>query len=359
MARALGVRTSHLIRTATALALAIALVVVLVGGGERARDAKAAAVHCRPGTVPAAGPVAGAAHREAHASDAAGSAAPRACVLIGQPETFADLGTANAQLGARDAAPFAHAAAGAFPAAYAQKRALPVAHAAGAAAAWHLAGSPPECAAPTNHGRTCPAAGPDNGGYGYTGTLGLRTLSGRITSFAYDPSTQGRYFASPTVGGVWESTDSGTSWRSIGDGLPTQVIGAMAYDQPFHRVIAGSGDNSFGGDGIAGHGVYYSDDDGGAWRLAAGIPDLALSFRVVVSPADPKRPDRVRGDEQGSVPLHRRRRQLRQRYGCRRALEATPPTAKATPPPRCASSPTSSPTLSSRGRGRPTPRQGL
>ncbi|HEV3232821.1 MAG TPA: hypothetical protein VG245_11280, partial [Candidatus Dormibacteraeota bacterium] len=117
-------------------------------------------------------------------------------------------------------------------------------------------------------------------------SLGWVGLSGRISSFAYDPNNVLRVFASPTAGGVYESLDAGGRWHSIGDGLPTQVIGAIAYDAPYHMILAGSGDNSFGGTGISGHGLYYSADDGATWTLAGGLPDLALSFRVVVSPAD-------------------------------------------------------------------------
>ncbi len=88
------------------------------------------------------------------------------------------------------------------------------------------------------------------------------------------------------MGGVWESIDAGATWRSIGDGLPTQAAGAIAYDAPLRRVIVGSGDNSFGVDGIVGHGAFYSDDDGRTWHSASGIPDLSLSFKLLVSPAD-------------------------------------------------------------------------
>ena len=64
------------------------------------------------------------------------------------------------------------------------------------------------------------------------------------------------------------------------------MVGAIAYDVPLHRLLVGSGDNSFGGDGISGHGFFTSDNDGATWSTATGFPDLALSFKVVVSPAD-------------------------------------------------------------------------
>ena len=65
------------------------------------------------------------------------------------------------------------------------------------------------------------------------------------------------------------------------------MVGALAFSSANHgTLIAGTGDNSFGGSGIAGHGIYYSDDDGASWKAAGGIPDLALSFKLAVSPAD-------------------------------------------------------------------------
>jgi len=254
-----------------ALAAAALLAIVLLGSAGQTRLRSARLVErCRPGTVQADGDVAGGV-ADQH----------RACVPLGEPETFSDLAQSNSELASRDTAPFSSQAPGAYLHALAQSRNLPT-----TAGVWKLAGKPPECAAQTSGSSSCPAPNSDNGLYGYTGSLGFRTLSGRISSYAYDPSTQGRYFASPVVGGVWESRNGGTTWRSIGDGLPTQAVGAIAYDAPLHRLLVGTGDNSFGQDGIAGHGLYYSSNDGATWRLARGIPDLSLTFKIAVSGAD-------------------------------------------------------------------------
>lgn len=211
------------------------------------------------------------------------------CEPLNKPETFADLATMANSYRARSTAPFNSVAPGAYEAALVQKAALgSPGSLPGSGAAWTPYGVAPECAhQSTVSGATaCPAPSADNGQYANVGGLGFVTLSGRITSFAYDPSTAGRFFASPVAGGVWESLDGGATWHSIGDGLPTQVVGAIAYDVPLHRLLVGSGDNSFGGDGISGHGFFTSDNDGGTWSTSTGFPDLALSFKVVVSPAD-------------------------------------------------------------------------
>ena len=274
----------------------VALIVVLAlsGGAKRSHSAELAQA-CRPGLTPADNPAADNGGGDNPAADKGGDQGASAgkrdkvhCVLMGGPEQFADLNVTNTELGERTDAPFTTSAPGAYLAAYRQRQKLAAAAhpAADTAHAWSVAGTPPECANQTSGSSTCPAPGAANGDYSYMASLGFRTLSGRISSFAYDPSQPAHFYASPVVGGVWESLNSGATWHSIGDGLPTQVVGAIAYDAPLHRIIAGTGDNSFGGDGIAGHGIYYSDDDGVTWQTASGIPDLALSFKVVVSPVD-------------------------------------------------------------------------
>ena len=58
--------------------------------------------------------------------------------------------------------------------------------------------------------------------------LGLADLNGRVSDFARD-AAGGRLFAAIGEGGVWESTDTGRTWRSIGEGLPTQAVGGIDY----------------------------------------------------------------------------------------------------------------------------------
>jgi hypothetical protein len=253
-----------------------ALATVLAGESAAIRlAANQLPLRCHNGLVPAD-------------SDQAGDEDSANCSRLGGAETFQDQFTSSTELAARDNAPFGTQAAGAYRHAVAQSRTMPAAStASGAGNRWKLAGQPPLCAAQTTGSTACPAASAQNGNYSNVGGLGFRTLSGRVSSIAYDPGTQGHYFASPVVGGVWETRNAGKTWRSIGDNLPTQTVGAIAYDARLHRVIVGTGDNSFGGSGIAGIGVFYSSDDGATWHRSGGVPDLILSFKVVVSPADP------------------------------------------------------------------------
>src|SRR3954471_12421576 len=119
--------------------------------------------------------------------------------------------------------------------------------------------------------------------------LGWKGLSGRITAFTYDPANPSRIFAAPATGGVWESTTGGGNWRSIGDGIPAQAMGGVAFSSANRgTLIAGTGDNAVGGIFTpSGLGVYTSRDDGKTWTKSNGVPDGITTYKVVVDPTNP------------------------------------------------------------------------
>jgi hypothetical protein len=120
---------------------------------------------------------------------------------------------------------------------------------------------------------------------------GLVELSGRITQLAYTgrlakhlPDT---LLASVAYGGVWMSKNHAESWRSIGEKLPTQVIGAVGFTPARGgTIIALSGDGSFGRYSRSGAGAFYTTNEGKKWRRSRGLPSDALGFKIAV---DPKR----------------------------------------------------------------------
>src|SRR4051794_24909710 len=156
------------------------------------------------------------------------------CAARSGPEAPGELMTARAAFSARATAPFGSVAAGAYSSAIAERDAIAGAHAAavpGADQVWRPLGTPPLIANDPNFGEV-------NG-------QGLVKLSGRVQGLAFDPANAGRWFAGSTNGGVWESNDAGASWHSIGDGLPTQVVGAVAYTATGGAkgtIIAATGD---------------------------------------------------------------------------------------------------------------------
>ncbi len=204
---------------------------------------------------------------------------PRLCVSSLAPESLGDyLAVADAQSTPRSA-PLAAPPPGALRQAVRQKQALLKAGAqqkiAGAAGTWQEYGSGPLMANDPAFGHT----------YGY----GWSELNGRVDSLDYDPEAK-RLFASVGTGGVWTSEDNGDNWRSIGDKLPSQTVGAVAWTPAGGgTVVVGGGEPLVGGGNVyVGLGAYWSNDLGATWNEASGVPEGLMTTQVAVDKSRPE-----------------------------------------------------------------------
>lgn len=198
------------------------------------------------------------------------------CLSNKHPEPYGEIAAMQAQRTARAAAPFATVAPGAFRAALAQRSAMIAAapRVRGSNGVWRPLGKGPLIS-------NDPRFDEVNG-------LGLAKLAGRIDSLDYDPVGK-RLFALIGTGGVWMSRDRGASWRSIGDPLPTQTNGALAWTPAGGgTLVVVSGEPLMGGNTYTGLGAYWSNDLGRTWHHARGVPDGAMGFQVAVDPTNPR-----------------------------------------------------------------------
>lgn len=121
-------------------------------------------------------------------------------------------------------------------------------------------------------------------------TLGLADQAGRVDSLVYD-DVNDRLFSAPGTGGVWMSEDVGASWRSVGDALPYQSVGAVDWSPAGTpadgTLLVLSGEASAGGNVYTGIGAFWSDDSGASWNQATGIPDGLMGFEIDVDPTNP------------------------------------------------------------------------
>ncbi len=266
----------RLLAAAALLVVAVAVVAVASGRGPVRHLANGP---CPLGLVPEGDAAAAkTAHPSAaHSSDADAKAGARfpGCQRLGHPESARDVLAVNSQLASRSVAPGSRVASGAYPHALAQRAALardssPVS---GATGVWAPLGTTPEVANNTSYDQS-------NGS-----TLeGFVNISGRTSDFDRNPAT-GALYAAVSNGGVWESNDNAKTWRSIGEGLPTQVVASVKYSPAQGgTLIALTGDNAYGGNSLSGDGVWRSTDDGAHWTHAQGVPNGVLGFRVAVDP---------------------------------------------------------------------------
>src|SRR4051794_37573222 len=112
---------------------------------------------------------------------------------------------------------------------------------------------------------------------------GFGKLAGRVSDFAYNPSTKAVY-ATVAQGGVWKTTDLGGHWAPIGDKLPIGSTSGIAWTTAGGgTLIVSTGDHAFSND-YPGVGVYWTTNEGKTWHRARGVPSGLLSFRGAVGP---------------------------------------------------------------------------
>lgn len=277
-------------RAIALLAVGALAVVPLVGLSPSSATAAADALVCPPGTVETT-KTAGERTLERGSADPAfqellGSldsvSADRAtmCRPVSEPESYWELAEMQRERNVISAGPMGYTPPGALRAAIGAKQARTAAAATvpGAQGTFTAKGKTPLIA-------DDPETSPSVAG------LGLGDQAGRIDSYAYDPVHK-RLFSAPGTGGVWLSTDVGRTWRSVGDDLPYQSVGAIAWSSDGSAadgtLLVLSGEASAGGNVYTGLGAFYSTDSGRTWREATGIPDGLMGFEIDVDPTNPK-----------------------------------------------------------------------
>jgi photosystem II stability/assembly factor-like uncharacterized protein len=116
--------------------------------------------------------------------------------------------------------------------------------------------------------------------------IGSAEMSGRISAIAGRHEKNGKItlFVGAASGGVWKSSDGGTSFDPVFDKSPVQSIGAIALD-PTHpeTVWVGTGESWTRNSVSIGDGIYKSTDGGENWTNM-GLPNSERIARIIVSP---------------------------------------------------------------------------
>ncbi|HEY7111579.1 MAG TPA: sialidase [Thermoanaerobaculia bacterium] len=117
--------------------------------------------------------------------------------------------------------------------------------------------------------------------------IGSATMSGRIAAVAgRNDGGKTTLFVGSASGGVWKSTDGGTTFKPVFDKQPVQSIGAVAIDPSNPKnVWVGTGEAWTRNSVSIGDGIYKSADGGETWTNM-GLPESERIARIVVHPSN-------------------------------------------------------------------------
>ena len=105
-----------------------------------------------------------------------------------------------------------------------------------------------------------------------------------VTGIPGDPYT---FYFGGVAGGVWRTTDGGSSWKPLFDKEAVSSVGAIGVADSNHNVIyVGTGEACIRGNISYGNGVYKSTDGGRTWTNV-GLKDTQHIASVIVHPRNP------------------------------------------------------------------------
>ena len=117
--------------------------------------------------------------------------------------------------------------------------------------------------------------------------IGPAYMSGRIADIAIDQNNPSTWNTAVGSGGVWKTTNAGTTWTPIFDDQPVYSIGDVTIAPSNSNIIwVGTGENNGGRHISFGDGVYKSVDGGQTWKNM-GLSKSEHVSDIIIHPINP------------------------------------------------------------------------
>jgi photosystem II stability/assembly factor-like uncharacterized protein len=117
-------------------------------------------------------------------------------------------------------------------------------------------------------------------------SVGPALTSGRISDLAIDPTDDKVWWVAVASGGVWKTTNAGTTWKPVFDGEGSFSIGALAIDPKNSSVVwVGTGENNNQRSVAYGDGLYKTLDGGKSWKRV-GLEKSEHIAKILIDPRD-------------------------------------------------------------------------
>ena len=118
-------------------------------------------------------------------------------------------------------------------------------------------------------------------------SIGPAVMGGRIDDIAVMESQPWIFYVGTASGGLWKTTNNGTTWESLFDEQSTSSIGDVALAPTDPEIVwVGTGEPNNRQSSTFGDGVYKSMDGGRTWRHM-GLRDTQNIGRIVTHPRKP------------------------------------------------------------------------
>jgi len=108
-------------------------------------------------------------------------------------------------------------------------------------------------------------------------------VTGRVTALAVDRRNSNVVYLGAAQGGVWKTTNDGTSWTPLTDDQPSLAVGALTLDpQNPDIVYVGTGEPHASGDSYYGAGVLKSTNGGSTWQQLGASEFTGLGISAII-----------------------------------------------------------------------------
>src|SRR3954470_16788976 len=111
---------------------------------------------------------------------------------------------------------------------------------------------------------------------------------GRVTTVTGGPAQPRAFYMGVAMGGLFRTTDGGTTWTPIADGkIPVGSMGSIAVaDSDPNIIYVGTGSDGIRSNVSTGRGVYRTTDGGASWQFL-GLYDAGQIGAVRIHPTNP------------------------------------------------------------------------
>ena len=117
-------------------------------------------------------------------------------------------------------------------------------------------------------------------------SIGPAVMGGRLHDVEVDPRDPSTIYVGAAAGGLWKSTNKGTTWTNVFEGQPDNTFGDIALFAGDSKIVwAGTGEQNNRQSSSWGGGIYRSTDAGATWSFL-GLKDAGSIGRVLLHPTD-------------------------------------------------------------------------